>query len=67
MTEYPLVNAVIFAVLGLAVFATGAVLAMRILPFDWRKSIVEEGNVAAGILAAALLLGMAWIVAATMH
>ena len=67
MTEYPLVNAVVFAVLGLAVFAAGAALAMRILPFDWRQAIVEERNVAAGILAAAILLGMAWIVAATMH
>jgi len=67
MTEYPLFNAVLFALLGLAVFAAGAALAVRLLPFDWRKQIVDEHNVAAALVIAAALLGVAWIVAATMH
>jgi putative membrane protein len=67
MTEFPLVNAVIFALLGLAVFSVGTALALRLMPFDLRKQIVEEHNVAAAIVAAAVLLGMAWIIAATMH
>jgi putative membrane protein len=67
MTEFPMVNAVLFAILGLAIFAAAAALVLRVLPFDLRKQIVEEHSVAAAIVAAAVLLGMAWIVAATMH
>ncbi|HUA62324.1 MAG TPA: DUF350 domain-containing protein [Verrucomicrobiae bacterium] len=67
MTEYPMLNAVLFALLGLVVFAIAAALAMRLLPFDLRKQIIEERNMAAAVLAAALFLGMAWIIAATMH
>ena len=62
-----MLNAALFALLGLAVFAIAAVLAMRLLPFDLRKQILEERNLAAAILAAALILAIAWIIAATMH
>lgn len=67
MTEFPVVNALIFAGLGLLLFLLAFAVAARVLPFDLRKRIVEEGNIAAAILAAAVVLGMAWIVAATMH
>jgi uncharacterized membrane protein YjfL (UPF0719 family) len=67
MTEFPMVNALIFAGLGLLVFLAALALAGRLLPFDWRKEIVQERNLPAAILAASVVLGMAWIVAATMH
>ncbi len=67
MTDVPMLNAVLFALLGLAVFAAGAALALRILPFDLRRQLVEERNPAVAIVVAAVLLGVAWIVAATMH
>jgi uncharacterized membrane protein YjfL (UPF0719 family) len=67
MTDVPVLNALIFACLGIAVFA-GAVGAMaKIAPFDVWKEIVGERNVAAAIACAAVALGLAWIVAATMH
>jgi uncharacterized membrane protein YjfL (UPF0719 family) len=67
MTEFPVINAVIFAGLGIVVFLVAFAVAGRILPFDLKKEIVQERNVAAAILAAGLVLGMAWIIAATMH
>jgi uncharacterized membrane protein YjfL (UPF0719 family) len=67
MTEFPMVNALIFAGLGILVFLVALALAARVLPFDLRREIVQERNLAAAILAAALVLGLAWIVAATMH
>jgi uncharacterized membrane protein YjfL (UPF0719 family) len=67
MTDSPTVNAILFALLGLGVFAIAAALALRFMPFDWRKQVLEEHNTAAAIVMAAILLGMAWIVAATMH
>jgi uncharacterized membrane protein YjfL (UPF0719 family) len=67
MTEFPVVNALVFAGLGILVFIAAFTLAVRLLPFDLRNEIVRERNVAAAILAAALVLGMAWIVGASMH
>jgi uncharacterized membrane protein YjfL (UPF0719 family) len=67
MTEFPMVNALVFAGLGLLVFLAALALAARVLPFDLRKDIVQERNLAAAVVAAAVVLGMAWIVAATMH
>jgi uncharacterized membrane protein YjfL (UPF0719 family) len=39
----------------------------KLAPFDLWKQIVQERNVAAAILAAAVALGLCWIIAATMH
>ena len=67
MTEYPILNALIFTTLGVAAFGVGFSIVSKLLPFDLKKEIVEERNVAAAILAAAFALGVCWIVAATMH
>jgi uncharacterized membrane protein YjfL (UPF0719 family) len=67
MTEFPLLNAVLFAALGLVVFTVALGALAKMAPFDVRKAIAEDGNVAAAILAGAAILGMAWIIAATMH
>lgn len=67
MTQYPLVNATIFAGLGVAIFLAAFAAAIKLLPFDLRKEIVQERNVPAAVLAGAMALGLAWIVAAAMH
>jgi len=67
MTEFPVVNALLFAGLGIVLFLIAFSIAARLLPFNLRKEIVEEKNVAAAVLAGAVLLGMAWIIAAAMH
>ena len=67
MTEYPLLNAIIFAALGVALFAAGFSIVCRILPFDLKKDIGEERNTAAAIVIAGITLGIAWIIATTMH
>lgn len=67
MTDYPVVNALIFALLGIVVFAIAFSIVAKIMPFDLRKEIVHEHNVAAAILAGAIALGLGWIIAATMH
>jgi len=66
MTDYPLVNALIFAGLGIVVFAVALALLARLAPLRlWDE--VKDRNTAAAILAAAVALGVAVIVAATMH
>ena len=67
MTEYPLLNAIIFAALGVTIFAVGFSIVSKLLPFDLKKDIQEDRNVAAAIVIAGLTLGIAWIVATTMH
>jgi uncharacterized membrane protein YjfL (UPF0719 family) len=67
MTDIPLLNAAIFAGLGLLIFVVAFRMVGRLLPFQPQKEIVEERNVAAAIVLAAVILGMAWIIAATMH
>ena len=67
MTEFPLINATIFASLGVLIFIVAAAVVSRIVPFDVWKQVTEERNVAAAILAGAIALGLCWIIAATMH
>ena len=67
MTDVPALNALIFAVLGIVIYAVALAVMVKLPPFDLWKQIVTERNVAAGIVAGAVALGLAWIVAATMH
>ena len=67
MTEFPVLNALLFAGLGVLVFAVAFTILVKLAPFDLWKEIVHEHNVAAAILAGAVALGVCWIVASTMH
>jgi VIT1/CCC1 family predicted Fe2+/Mn2+ transporter len=67
MTSSPILNAILFTCLGLVAFVVALAVAARAAGFDVRKAIVEERNVAAAIVAAAVTLGIAWIVASTKH
>ena len=67
MTDVPLLNALIFAALGIAVFIGAFAFLAKLAPFDLWKQIVEERNVAVAILAGAVALGLCWIIAAAMH
>ncbi len=67
MTDVPLLNALLFTVLGIVAYVIALAVLVKLPPFDLWKQIVTERNVAAGIVAGAVALGLAWIVAATMH
>lgn len=67
MTEYPILNALIFSGLGVFVFVAAFSIVAKLAPFDLWKEIVRERNTAAAILAGAVALGLCWIIAATMH
>ena len=67
MTDFPLLNGVIFAGLGILVFVLAFSLVVRLSPLNLWKEIGQERNVAAAILAGAVALGLCWIIAATMH
>ena len=67
MSEFPILNALAFAVLGVLVFVIAFAIVVKLAPFHVWKEIVEERNVAAAILAGAVALGLCWIIAAAMH
>jgi len=67
MTEFPVLNALLFAGLGVLAFAIAFTILAKLAPFDLWKEIVHEHNIAAAILSGAVALGLCWIIAATMH
>ena len=62
-----LINALIFAVAGLLVFAAAMAAADRFIPQRMWKEIVEEKNLALAILAGAVAIAIGLIVSAAMH
>jgi putative membrane protein len=67
MTEYPLLNAVIFASLGVALFAIAAAILLTLAPFKLWREIGEERNVAAAVFAGLVAIAIGLIIAAAMH
>ncbi|HWQ56374.1 MAG TPA: DUF350 domain-containing protein [Bryobacteraceae bacterium] len=67
MTEYALINAVIFAVLGVLVFFAAFGIVRKIVPGDLWKEVIEERNTALAVLVGLMCVAVAIIVAATLH
>ncbi len=67
MTEIPLLNAVIFAFLGIAIFVTAFAVIDKLTPYHLWKEIVEDHNTALAILVGAMSIGMCIIIAAAVH
>jgi uncharacterized membrane protein YjfL (UPF0719 family) len=67
MTDYPLINAVIFAVLGVLVFFAAFGIVGKIVPGDLWKEVIEGRNTALAILVGLMCVALAIIVAATLH
>ena len=67
MTDYPVLNGLIFCALGIVVFVIAFALVVKLSPLDLWKQIGEERNIAAAALAGAVALGICWIIAATLH
>jgi uncharacterized membrane protein YjfL (UPF0719 family) len=62
-----LLNAFVFAVLGVVILIASFFLLDKLTPYDLWKEIVEEQNTALAILAGLMSLGIAIIVASAVH
>jgi len=67
MTDFPLLNAIIYAALGIVIFAVSFWVIDRLTPFHLWNEIVKEKNVAVAILMGAMSIGMCIIIAAAVH
>lgn len=56
-----------YALMGLLAFALAFIIIVKMTPFSLRKEIEEDHNVALSIVMAAVILGVAMIVAATVQ
>ena len=61
------VSSVVFAGIGVVVFAAAFWLITKIAPFSIRKEIEEDQNTALGIIIAGVLVGIALIISAAVH
>ena len=61
------VNAVVYAFLGIIVFWLSFVVIDRLTPYQLWKEIIEDHNVALAIVVGAMSLGICIIIAAAIH
>jgi putative membrane protein len=62
-----LLNALVFALLGIAIFVISFRILDKLTPFQLWKEIIEEHNTALAILLGAISLGLCIIIAAAVH
>lgn len=62
-----LLNALLYSVLGILIFATSFIVLDKISPYTLWKEIVEEKNVALAILLGAMSIGICMIIASAVH
>lgn len=62
-----ILNALVYSILGIAVFLGAFAIVDKITPYELWKEIVEGKNVALAILVGAMSLGMCIIIAAAVH
>jgi uncharacterized membrane protein YjfL (UPF0719 family) len=62
-----LLAALIFSVIGVAVFALGIWIVAKVLPFSLRKELEEDQNTAVAIIVGAMLIGISMIIAAAIQ
>ena len=70
MTEFNpvfVLNALVFAVLGIVIFVLAFVIVDKLTPYALWKEIVEEKNLALAVLVGAMSIGMCVIIAAAVH
>ncbi len=62
-----LLNSLIYAVLGIAIFIIGFLIVDKLTPYDLWKELVEKNNLALAIVVGAATLGTCIIIAAAIH
>ena len=63
----PILDSMIYSVLGMAILLGSFYVIHKILPFSMEKEIAEDQNTALGIILAAFVIGLAMIISAAIH
>ena len=59
-----LIGALIYSLIGIALFGLAFFIIVKIAPFSIRKEIEEDQNIALGIIIAAVIIGLSLIIGA---
>jgi len=62
-----LLDALLFSLVGILVFALAFFVIAKITPFSLRKEIEEDQNTALGILIGSIIIGLSLIISAAIH
>lgn len=62
-----ILNAIVYAALGIAIFSGAFVMIDRLTPYHLWKEIVEDKNIALAVLVGAMSIGVCIIIAAAVH
>jgi uncharacterized membrane protein YjfL (UPF0719 family) len=62
-----LLNAIVYALLGIVIFTGAFMFIDRLTPYDLWKEICENRNVALAIMVGAMSIGICIIIAAAVH
>jgi putative membrane protein len=63
----PIVDSLLYSVLGTIVLLAAFAFIERVLPFSLRKEVAEDQNVALGIILGAFILGVSVIISAAIR
>jgi putative membrane protein len=63
----PVVDSILYSILGTVVLLAAFALIERVLPFSLRKEVAEDQNVALGIILGAFILGVSLIISAAIR
>ncbi len=58
-----MVASVVYALIGIVMFALAFLLIERIAPFSLKKELAEDDNVAVGVLLGSIVIGLSIIIA----
>jgi putative membrane protein len=61
------VNALVYAAIGIVIFAVSFLIIDKATPYNLWKEIVQEHNIALAVLLGAMSLGICVIIAAAVH
>ena len=60
----PLVDSIVYSIVGTVVLGLSFYIIEKVLPFSMRKEIAEDHNVSLGIILGAFVIGLSIIIAA---
>jgi putative membrane protein len=67
VSMHPIVNSIIFSILGIVILLLTYMLIEKITPENTWKEIVEKNNTAIAIVFAAFIIGISMIISAAIH
>jgi uncharacterized membrane protein YjfL (UPF0719 family) len=67
MNTAPIINSIIYSILGVVIFCVGFVIIDKLTPYHLWKELTEDNNVALAIVVGFGILGICTIIAAAIH